>query len=112
MVDKVDMFERIKEAALTEMPVDLTFGETRGGAISVVHNGLKALESLGVKDEVLAQPHHQTAKPMAFVKMDGSDPILVSVLLTSQNSNRSLCWRHQFSILASPSYNADRCRLA
>ncbi|KAJ3029375.1 UNVERIFIED_CONTAM: hypothetical protein HDU68_012342 [Siphonaria sp. JEL0065] len=75
MVDRVDMFERIKEAALTGSSVDLTFGETRGGAISLVPNGLIALETLGLKDQVLGQPHHAIKKQMVFFKMDGSDPI-------------------------------------
>ncbi|KAI9334893.1 hypothetical protein BDR26DRAFT_866344, partial [Obelidium mucronatum] len=75
MVDRVDMFERIKEAAFAGTTVDLTFGETRGGAISVVPNGLIALEALGVKDEVLAEPHNAIKEQMVFFKMDGSDPI-------------------------------------
>ncbi|KAJ3047073.1 hypothetical protein HDU99_009592, partial [Rhizoclosmatium hyalinum] len=72
--DRVDLGEAIRKAQAEGTPVNIQFGETQGGAISMYTNGMTALRNLGLEEAVLAAPHCDV-KEFLLMNMDGSDPI-------------------------------------
>ncbi|KAJ3031391.1 UNVERIFIED_CONTAM: hypothetical protein HDU68_004471 [Siphonaria sp. JEL0065] len=71
LYEKVDPIEAVKEAMRTGEDVSLQFS-TIGGGFSVLANGLKALQHLGLYDDILAL-NIDKLLAMNFMRMDGSD---------------------------------------
>ncbi|KAJ3115389.1 hypothetical protein HK100_001363 [Physocladia obscura] len=75
LVDRFDVAAAVKAAlASGTTTVDVQFGEVQGGAVDLSMNGYRALKSLGLYDDLMAQPHTDILHLMMH-KMNGDDPI-------------------------------------